>query len=1414
MTSDSSAKQSDVGLVGDSEAASSQFDDAKSVGYFDEAVTSQQKLPEPKLSATKVSKTVNLPPTSIASTPLNGLEGIEPNPITTLAPRRDFSLGSEEYSKSPKEGQHSFNVRPKVNDDSSNSGSSSNNEDLSHSMLFSHEEAASMYYSITSARSRKDKPELSVSDAAEFPSLTTKPTTTDKVEPRLAGSGSSVIGDDHAKDSLNHRTLAHHNVDCKLSDNDDLSNGSNIAKQFMYINRAIISIPGSHNPPTDEEIISKSSLQPLEMDTQASDTNQEIPGAFSKYAEAGGRRNGRSSKIHSTRLRKQTLDGNQGSDPVRGSGNERSHEDQMNRVNIGSVSLDIDMSRGRLLYEVLNQLLSSISAGGQSDKTRRTRSMSETTISYELCVDSIILRIIGETAAIASDASNRAKGESHIFEPNKVVLLKMTVTKYAMLSQLTSSAHQVDLSVLDFRFAFENEDIISFDARARMRTSMRDLKEPQANVLSCSVLITENQADIQISTLPVLISLDIHKIDDFLGACGGVGSIIELGTSINSNSTIQRLSQAERQQLKNMDIQNPLSAEQKLSTEIKCNARVAGSLIALKARSCWMTAKTSAIKLICRSKNLAIQVDEAIISNPEAETSIEESTLVHLTNNRIQFLFTPEEADLDQLVALVAPSRGGYETNDDVLLDTLLAQRKRGSLLRTTTSIAKLDIPHLKVVRLFQHLGDELAKLTAVKKYLPAESRPGMLLLVSVEQFDVKSKPLDDIGAVNIQCQKLCIAYVAVPLLLALSVDTLTAKYQNNNDLVREVPGSSVLRNVPMVLACFLGDDLESSLKMKLNNTCCEYSVPIVMAITNVIEEATSEDYYFTAEASTSTMTENASIKSFAKHSSHDSLVSAPSQVLKLSIFFQNCGIGLNPHAADSKGLFVFTNAKFSMDTEGKSKICLLDVSKASFLVIDKVANIKDEASEEWTRRDRIDVAGGKHIEYLCGLGYVSVSTISSAKASVKISDHGKSAALRRSIDVDLKDELFVLETCADSTQTMVEVLSGLKLPSKPSKDARFRTEVVPMQDMMASFSGDAFTEFENAENSEPSFSQEGNMLDDASSEDLEFTESLYDLETVSSTENFNEDFLHDDLQSLGTPSTADVSEKSKMKSDVPTLSKSYGNEEPDLNFRENYFDTEGGVSKRGQKRNDKDTDHTSKKKPDYFKSPFTFKLRDVHIIWNLFDGFDWPETRETIATAVKDLEVKAEERRREREKYMEPKEEEPVIGDYLFNSIWIDIPPNKNPRDLYGQVNRDVNDRVSETESYATSAVSSSPSRVPKARIKSKRLKLGRGRHHKITFELRGVSADVIIFPPGASQTQASTDIRVMNFEVFDHVPSSTWKKFATYMHDAGEREMGKPMVRLEIRTVKPVLELAASELVLRVCMLLFVRIKLMAYR
>lgn len=170
------------------------------------------------------------------------------------------------------------------------------------------------------------------------------------------------------------------------------------------------------------------------------------------------------------------------------------------------------------------------------------------------------------------------------------------------------------------------------------------------------------------------------------------------------------------------------------------------------------------------------------------------------------------------------------------------------------------------------------------------------------------------------------------------------------------------------------------------------------------------------------------------------------------------------------------------------------------------------------------------------------------------------------------------------------------------------------------------------------------------------------------------------------------------------------------------------------------------------------------------------------ISKAVHEIESTAIERQSRHDRArtntdMELVEEETVIGDFLFNSIYIGIPANRDPRELAQAINQELNDVGTETESIATTAMTVTTSRQGNAYRTKKKLKLNRSKRHKITFELKGINVDLVTFPPGTGETQSSVDVRIRDLDIFDHVPTSTWKKFATYDQDVGEREMGTSM-------------------------------------
>ena len=1284
---------------------------------------------------------------------------------------------------------------------------SPNEDDLARSMIFSHEEAASMYYSIIDENigEREDSSSTDVYSTHKTKILGALESNTNPTATHKCSHGYKIEQKDNNSES-NEPKVRDGNKKAESQPSTERLKETPILTMDNIVYRLPKggkSSAGSINTPENR---SASQGSPGKNMFKTS-PQQPMPGSFSHYVEDGERRGSRSSKEGPAQSKKQIPSSPRKAESFMSDNDQFDLNINAAKVRIGSLYLNLDNFNGRILHALLGQILNILSPDEDLKDTQHYQPADQTIHpEVDVHVEKITARYLDELVSFAECDSNVNIFDKWVDERRTNVLLEACADNLNVKAGLRNKAKETHFTMSTLRIGFANETIISFDTRTRMRTSTRDLRDTKAADVTCGMIKTNQQTRIHISTLPIVVNLDIHKIDDFLDKLGGLGSIVELGTSISSNSTVQRLSQAERQRKTEIQVGSSSQNVQNILPQFKLNARIAGSLFTLKAKACSLVSQSSAIKIVNRDGNIVLQIDEANISNQPRTIETDKINLIHLRNNRIHFLSSPEEHDLDQLVTLVAPSKGSYDDgdnkNDDVLLDTLLAQRKKGSLLRFFCSLVDLNVPSLKDMSQFLDLGDELNRLTSVKKYLPAESRPGMLILSSIELLNIKMASPTEVGISWFKCEKSSIAYTGVPSMLALSINKTTAQGSGSMHVLHEILGTNVLDEVPMIMALLLGEELEPLLKIKLNNTCFEYNINLAMALFGLSDEATTEDISVNLATSLSTVTGKAqSLLATNPREDLGSVVPNGSQPMKLQISFQDCAIGLNPRDLRSKGLFILSKTKFNMERDEFNVVATLDVHRASLLIIDDVARLADDVSKIAQKQDERNQFGNSHIELLCNMGYISVSTISAAKADIKIVDHGEDASVRRSIDVDLKDDLFILETCADSTQTTIEILNGLKPPKTIIKDTKYRTEVVPMHDMMASFSGEEYINDSYGNDYDDATGLEGDLLSSEMSDSSEFPGNLYDIERFHHLTDVEKDLADNDLKgSELSPSLNSL----KGNSQIECLKESYVSEgQPTLlDFKENYFEARPRPTNENDKGILEDDDSKYQGSPNQAKSPLTVRLRDVHIIWNLFDGYDWPATRHTITSAVKNLELKAEERQRERQKYKEAEgQEEPVIGDYLFNSIWIDIAPNKNPRELSKEVNRNVDDRASETESQATSTLSSSPSRSKRSRGFGKRLRLERGRHHKITFELKGVSVDLILFPPEDDLTQSSLNIRIADFEIFDHVPSSTWKKFATYMRDAGEREMGKPMIKVEVVNVKPVAELAASELVIRVC-------------
>lgn len=1080
-----------------------------------------------------------------------------------------------------------------------------------------------------------------------------------------------------------------------------------------------------------------------------------------------------------------------------------SDEEKSIEVEVGDILAQFDVSIGRLIYKLVCQIQESMKQeprAAASSKPTPSAPQPHLKINFE----EISLRFVEQLEGVLG--SRFARSSTKILDSD--ILLKTTLRGLKVSRKSYSSTIKTGITLQKFLFGYAQENIISFEAGLQMRASVRDLSASAGIDVSIDMSQNPDTTRIEVQTLPLHVAIDLQRLDETFSWFGGLSSVLNLGNSMASNvtSTSSPVAKPKPRVVRfNTSIE---PNDRTVAAQNKADVRIGGLVLDLVGTECSIGVETSAVKLVNREEGIGIGINNIRLSGPHLKHSNEDpAILVDVSLTRIEFMNAPKDADIERLLRLISPSRSTYEQDDDILLDTLLRQRSQGSVLRVTVDDLQVKMGKLHELNYLPELGEEVARLSTVAKYLPDDDRPGLLSLIMVKNIASNVDINKTVGSVQFKATDLDVAQIPLPSLVALSVGTVSAHRNRSEELIgtgtdqifKEAESRS-----PMIMARVIGDEMEPIVRIKLWNMRAEYRVPTLMVLLGLADSSTEDDSSASLTASVATLRDliqPPTSKDKGKGKSVDKTPTTSNSQAKpmtIDIILTDCIVGLNPLGLPSKILVVFTEAHVAaILPKNQNASVTAELSKASLLVIDNVAHLASSASSN-RKRNSFD-GGSNQVADLSAMGYVSVSYISSAKATVLLSvdDDGENC-----LDIEIRDDLFVLESCADSTQTLISTLGKLAPPAPPpSKESKYRTKIVPVKDLLASLSGDAFGTAEGNYDFDKDFGELENVAEEDEGE-LGYDSDYY---KDGSEEGYQQAILEDLDESLASLylTSRDTRDGVLLDSFVEELPV----ENEALSFHEDHFGTgsvlEGTAHQWNSAKNTYDNSNETKVK----KSPLKVCVRDVHIIWNLFDGYDWQATRDAITKAVQDVEAKATEKRarNERRPTFEQDiddDEDTEIGDFLFNSIWVGIPNNRDPQELTAAINQELNDNATETASIATTNYTITPSKQGSSR-KPKKLRLNRSKHHKITFELSGVCVDLVTFPPLSGETQSSIDVRVHDLEVFDHIPTSTWRKFATYMQDAGEREKGSNLAHIEILNVKPVSYLAASEIVLKVTIL-----------
>ncbi|KAJ5544618.1 hypothetical protein N7535_006988 [Penicillium sp. DV-2018c] len=1057
------------------------------------------------------------------------------------------------------------------------------------------------------------------------------------------------------------------------------------------------------------------------------------------------------------------------------------------------VSVHFDIATGWLLTKIGQKLLHALDVAEKDPSEKQSQKVQpERKPPLHLAIHEFSAKFVEHVLGDVHSSDNSPSPSSPHRMEDVIVRLSLFDTDARLSTQGMTTRLNLDVSKFAFRLA--SEDIIFFDERSEMRESTRDVLSPPQGDISISLVKSADLAKVDISTLPLHINFNIQRLEEVLGWMGGLSTILELGSSISSLSTVKGSSPSKKRP-RGVHFETPAPAVQttkSTSTPWKVNARLGAILLDVTGETHCIQLTTTAVKIVSRLEGVGVQIDKARLIGPIplGAVLLDPPAKITLSNIRLEFLFAPKEVDLDRLLTLITPSQDKFEEEDDIMLDTLLRQRRQGSVLRVTVGQSETLIADTGGLEPLSSLGVELSRLSNVTKYLPEDDRPGILTLMLVREFDVDVLVGGEVGDMRSHLTDVEVAHITMPSLTAAQIGTINVRRNDEEILLGQAlspptkyqdPDES---HPPILMARFIPDEMDPTYKVKLHNLLVEYTVPSVTAFLGLGGEKMGGELASSMVNSIANLAEH-SMPSPTSTGSPRLDSSSSTKPVKLAVGFKDCVLGLNPRNSPAKGLAVLTNAKFAGSMQGdESAEASLDIKKASLMIID---NVSHEGVDNLHQRSSTAPQATQTQAYI-GIGYVPVSTISSATAGIKLISASDGT---KSLDVQLRDELLILETCADSTQTLISIVNGLQPPTPPSVKVKYRTEVTPIQDMFASFTGDTFV----ADPRHPTLPIDDDLAT-ISEEPSKENQMIEELDYVSDFYPARDQTGDAEGQGAGSHGLLDS-----------FYSQHEVSSSTELNFQEDHFAKKSPVGGTAHRWDSTQNTYGLTDDSKLEHSPLRVHIRDVHFIWNLFDGYDWQRTRDTISKAVKEVETKATERRA-RGSRVSPSaddEEESVIGDFLFNSIYIGIPANKDPRELHREINHDIDDLTSETGSYATSTtVTGAGSRQSRPTSKrEKKLRLHRSKHHKMTFELKGVSADFIVFPPGLEETQSSLDVRVKDLEIYDHVPTSTWKKFATYMREAGEKESGTSMVHLEILTVKPVPELAASELILKATVL-----------
>ncbi|CAN8105705.1 unnamed protein product [Discula destructiva] len=1291
-------------------------------------------------------------------------------------------------------------------DQGSDSSGESYPEDLSHSQYFSHEQAESMYLSALSQGQHqrvadesmpgswdfRSSPESSPKAALEKSRTLTPPVPSSGLKGDIATQSTETDSFESTPSSVRGQSsvdqIGDRSVPVEVTPKPSMSDlafeaegqgPARLVKEIIFLESISIYVPTKHRhihvSAADEATLGKSDFQ-------------QIPGAFSMHSPMS-----------------QSSSAGPDHEPQRA---ERDSGDDSIEIHLTPVECRFDSSIGFLLAMVLQRLLEASKRPQRSPEPANPAANQAPAASLPNCVLSmqkLSILFIEQIVGVADNAANMSKPSPSAGH----TLLRAELQDIRATCSQTEDSRDARINIGRLCFGYHDSNILAFDRDAEMRKSiMINILEAGSDV-SAHLSMTKERTLLEVQTLPLQVNVDLHRLDETLTLFGGLSGFLQMGASMTSDASRGR-TPAKRDKPRGVRFDLPAEPDStKTVHETVTSVRIGGLKLDLVGKVCGISVVTSAVKITGNQNDkIRLQISKIQVSGPHHKSSSHEAPVtIVMKNTRLNFLDTPRDADLDRLLALIVPSEGQFEDEaDDIMVDTLLRQRRKASVLDLQVDHVQVQANQLHQLDSISALGEELGRLGAVAKYLPEDDRPGLLTMGLVQTLEVSVVFGGRIGTVDAFAQGFEVTHIALPALVAFAVQKIKVERNSLEELIGSShgPKSDLPIQSPTLMVRMIADQMEPVIKVRMRNMHFEYRVPTLMDLMNLSSETTPQEFDAMLAASVVNLGDRAhhALVGSELPRRQFSAASGNTQAKPtvVNVGFRDCVVGLNPLGLTSKLAIVLVDAHVEAGIPVDSNVNIeADLKRVALLLIDDVSLI--DASDQRPgppRHSGSDARKGTDmVSTMCSQGYVSICNVRSAKATVQVSH---TVDEERLVDVELRDDLLLLETCADSTHTLMALAGALKPPTPPSREEKYQTETKTVQRILANVAENFFGTAEGDYDVDADFMTQGSVGGDSSDGELIDASPLDFMPRYSGQQEIAECMFDATSSSIMPDPDA---------RDAPAATADAG-----IQVHDNFFVLGPPPQMVARRWDAKEDTFEEVDEATLRTSPLKVRVRDVHVLWNLFDGYDWEHTRDAIAKNVEVVQTQAIERRTRsaRRSLEEPdSDDEAVVGDCLFNSIYISIPSRNDPRDLIGGINHQLDD----DESVACTTITNTTARTGTGqfRSKSKKLKLRRSRDHKISFELRGINIDIVQFPPPcgqkrslgqsgflAGQTLVYVDVRVNSLEIFDRMPTSTWKKFATYDFDAGERELESDMVHLELGLLQTKTQLAALDHVLRV--------------